>query len=52
MTMTMQLFSKSGYVYLCECQKPKNKHLPGKHIVLYRAVNMTEMNEFREMKGI
>jgi hypothetical protein len=45
-------FWKAGYYYLCEFYRPKNTHLPGSNTVLYKADNMPEMKEFREMKGI
>lgn len=50
--MTLVQFSKMGYIYLCEFAAPKNKHLSGKHTVLYRADNLSEMKEFRDIKGI
>lgn len=45
-------FWKAGYCYLCELQRPKNTHLPGKHMVLYRTDSISEMKEFRNIKGI
>lgn len=50
--MKIVQFYKSGYYYLCEFYRPKNTHLPGMNTVLYRADTMSEIKDFRTIKGI